>query len=253
MRNSRLKRIFSALLCAILLLSFLAFPVSAEIKISDTVLGEDTDYIYGYYRKYVHWSIRKSSQTLTIFGNEGEEYDETIDSSFYYTHHIAPFSEYIRILEVDGKIRSIEEGALAGLPFERAEIANGLKRIEANAFADCKKMEKIVIPASVEYIGRGAFEGCDSLKSVFIFAENVVIDEGAFPDTLDLKRVHFYGDSIEIKGENENFSKLVESSQNDVILPVICAILLCSVIVAAFVICKKKHLENNKKDKAITP
>ena len=253
MRNSRLKRIFSALLCAILLLSFLAFPVSAEIKISDTVLGEDTDYIYGYYRKYVHWSIRKSSQTLTIFGNEGEEYDETIDSSFYYTHHIAPFSEYIKILEVEGKIRSIEQGALAGLPFERAELGNGVKRIEANAFANCKKMEKIVIPASVEYIGCGAFEGCESLKNVYIYAENVVIDEGAFPDTLDLRRIHFYGDNIEIKGGNESFSRLLETSQNDVILPMICAILVCTAIVVAFVLCRKKHLENNKKDKATTP
>ena len=250
MKNSRLKSIFSALLCAIILLSAAILPASAEVKISDTVLGKDTDYVYGYYRKYVHWSVKKSSQTLTIFGNIGEEYDETIDSSFYYAHHIEEFTEYIRRLSVEGKIRSIEEGALAGLPFERADLGNGIKRIEANAFSDCKNLEKIVIPASVEYIGRGAFDGCDSLKNVYIYAENIVIDEGAFPDTIDLHRVYFYGESIEVKGENEKFSSLLDSSQNDVVLPMICAAVMCAVIVLAYVLLKRKYYKINEKEKA---
>ena len=239
MKNSGIKRFLSFVLCITLLLSIFALPVYA-VTISDTVLGEDTDYIYGYYRRYVHWSIVKSEQTLRIFGNKGEEYDETIDSSFYYTHHIARFTEYIKILEVEGKIRSIEEGALAGLPFERVEIGNGLKRIEKDAFKDCAKLEKIVIPASVEYIGKGAFDGCESLERVYIFADNIIIDEGAFPDSLNIKAVYFYGDNIEIRSGNGEFKATVDGFLvNGDIIPMLVAAAVTIFIVSAYVFLKR--------------
>ena len=247
MRNSRFKNIFSALLCAILLISLIALPVSAEVKISDTVLGKDTDYVYGYYRKYVHWSVKKSTQTLTVFGNEGEEYDETVDSSFYYTHHIAPFSEYIKRLVVEGKIRSIEEGALAGLPFERADLGNGIKRIGAKAFSDCKNLEKIIIPESVEYIGKGAFEGCDSLTHVYIYSKNIVIDEGAFPDSLNLKAVYFYGESIEIGAGNAEFEECLAHSGAELVLPILFAVAVSALIIVGFILIRKKTQKTETK------
>lgn len=238
MNASTLKRTLSFILCCIILAST-ALPASA-VTISDTVLGKDTDYVYGYYRKYVHWSIKKSENTLSIFGNEGEEYDDTIDSSFYYTHHIEPFAEYIKTLVVEGKISSIEEGALAGLPFERAELGNGLKRIEKNAFKDCDKLKKLVIPASVEYIGKGAFEGCESLERIYIFANDIVIDEGAFPDSLNFKAVYFYGNNIDIRSENGEFSSLISGfRQNGNIIPMLVSLAVVAVVIGAFVVCKR--------------
>lgn len=247
MKNSMLTRLFSVFLCVMILLFATALPASA-VTISDTVLGEDTDYIYGYYRKYVHWSITKSENTLRIFGNEGEEYDYTVDSSFYYTHHIKPFSEYIKILLVEGRISAIKEGALAELPFERAEIENGVKRIEDGAFRNCDNLKKLVIPASVEYIGKGAFDGCDSLERIYIFADNIVIDEGAFPDSLNLKAVYFYGNKIEIRENNERFAELTEGfGTTGRILPVILALLISGAIVSAFIICTRISKKSRRK------
>ena len=82
-----MKRLFIAIknigtvVCILCMLGVLVLQTVA-VYISDTVLGEDTDYIFGYYNKDVHWSITKSEQTLRIFG-EGD---------FYYTHHIFDFA-----------------------------------------------------------------------------------------------------------------------------------------------------------------
>lgn len=248
MKNLMLIKLFSLFLCVVILLFPMMLPASA-VTIYDTVLGEDTDYIYGYHHKYVHWSITKSTGELYIYGNENENYDDpNVDPSFYYTHHIARFTEYIKTVRVGKGVFFVKENALAGLPFERAEIENGVKRIEDGAFRDCDNLKKLVIPASVEYIGRGAFDGCDSLERIYIFADNIVIDEGAFPDSLNLKAVYFYGKSIEIKENNEHFAALAEGFKTTgKILPAILALVLSGAIAAAFVVCTRISKKSRRK------
>ena len=45
-------------------------------------------------------------------------------------------------------------------------IEDGVKTIDAEAFANCEKLEAITIPWSVTTIGKGAFAGCPCEKSV---------------------------------------------------------------------------------------
>ena len=47
-------------------------------------------------------------------------------------------------------------------------VINGGTCIPADAFRNCRGVEKIVIPASVTGIGQGAFYGCDALKTLVI-------------------------------------------------------------------------------------
>ena len=223
MKAKPIKKIFSLLVCVAVIFALFAFNCSA-VTISDTVIDEG-DYIYGYYNKNVHWSVTRSTGILCIFG-EGD---------FYYAHHIEPFGEHIKTLSVGEGITSLQESALAGFPFERAELPDTLEYIGDFAFKNCKNLEKAVIPASVEYIGKGAFEGCESLDRIYIFSKNIVIEEGAFPENLDLKAVYFYGENIEIKSGNEEFKALLEGfEKNGHILPMIISASVVIVIIGAF-------------------
>lgn len=47
-------------------------------------------------------------------------------------------------------------------------VPEGVKKIRANAFNSCTKLEKISLPKSLEVIGLGAFYACSSLKSIII-------------------------------------------------------------------------------------
>lgn len=55
-----------------------------------------------------------------------------------------------------------------------------LERIEYQTFENCSKLESIVIPNSVTYLGNRAFDGCSSLKSVTIGTGITSIGEQTF-------------------------------------------------------------------------
>ena len=57
----------------------------------------------------------------------------------------------------------IEEEAFAGVPAESVEISENVVAIEARAFAECKSLREIIIPATVEKIDDSAFEGCEGV------------------------------------------------------------------------------------------
>lgn len=63
----------------------------------------------------------------------------------------------------------------------------GLRVIGQQAFRDCPKLARIVIPESVEYIGWGAFNGCNALWSVTYNAVNAECAGGVSPR--DLERI----------------------------------------------------------------
>ena len=59
-------------------------------------------------------------------------------------------------------------------------------QIEKECFIDCSKLQKVVIPDSITYIGISSFANCISLKEI------------TFPDTLD------YIDLFAFKRTNHN-------------------------------------------------
>lgn len=57
----------------------------------------------------------------------------------------------------------IGEEAFAGVAAERVEVSENVAAIEARAFADCKSLREIILPASVLKIDDTAFDGCENV------------------------------------------------------------------------------------------
>ena len=89
------------------------------------------------------------------------------------------FATEIKEIRIKHDVR-LEPCAFRGCRAEKIVLPEGLKRIEAYAFAGCKKLREVVIPETVEYIGEGAFEDCTALKSADLPAGLKVIGPRAF-------------------------------------------------------------------------
>ena len=71
------------------------------------------------------------------------------------------------------------------------EIMKGTKGIANHSFAGCSELTQLVIPESVEYIGKNAFSVCAKLENV-VFGTNLkYIGAGAFYDCYTLSSVEF--------------------------------------------------------------
>ena len=70
------------------------------------------------------------------------------------------------------------------------EIPDSVTEIEAEAFADCKRVAKVIIPSSVTQIGNGAFAGCTSLATVNIPNSVAKIEHSAFERCTSLVSVN---------------------------------------------------------------
>ncbi len=59
-------------------------------------------------------------------------------------------------------------------------MPSGVTRIEENTFANCRKMQRAVLPDAVTFIGNSAFSECQELQDVNIPANVETIDQYAF-------------------------------------------------------------------------
>ena len=78
-------------------------------------------------------------------------------------------------------LADIGEEAFAGIAASRVEITENVKTIGKRAFADCKNLREIVIPATVEHIDDSALDGCTGVTIFGEFnseAERFAIDNG---------------------------------------------------------------------------
>ena len=57
----------------------------------------------------------------------------------------------------------IEEEAFAGIAAEKIEVSKNVAAIGARAFADCKNLKEIYIPAGVVSVDDRALEGCEGV------------------------------------------------------------------------------------------
>lgn len=90
---------------------------------------------------------------------------------------------------IPGNVTSIHANAFRGCSaMETLTLSEGLKSIlgvvngNEGAFCDCIALKKLVIPSTVESIGRYTFSGCTSLATIQIKAKqwNITIGENAF-------------------------------------------------------------------------
>ena len=80
--------------------------------------------------------------------------------------------------------------------------ATGVRRIGMNAFQNCRKLSRLELPGTLEYIGNQAFRGCESLRRLTIPANVKAIYPLAFADCTHLESVTLAGDTELYKGSN---------------------------------------------------
>ena len=80
-------------------------------------------------------------------------------------------------------------------------IPEGVKKINAYAFANLTALEEVVLPSTMKFIEYGAFYGCSSLETISFSGENnlKIINQRAFEScnlrgTLDLSGIHMISD-----------------------------------------------------------
>jgi hypothetical protein len=78
-------------------------------------------------------------------------------------------------------------------------VSSTLKRM--GGLKGQKKLKKIVLPQSVEYIGADCFSGCDSLKEIILPSALKELPEGCFCDLKSLERITI-PESVEHIGKN---------------------------------------------------
>jgi hypothetical protein len=74
----------------------------------------------------------------------------------------------------------LREGPITGGKFKKYAIRNGTRIICDDAFRNCKMMEEIYIPSSVNFIGEEAFSGCTKLSNIKLPNSITYIGNDAF-------------------------------------------------------------------------
>lgn len=97
-------------------------------------------------------------------------------------------------------IVEITSNAYNGNNITSLEVPASVKRIGANAFANCQMLEKVTFAegSTLESLGQSAFAGCTSLKSINIPSSITKIEDNTFDGCASLNSVEIEGSNIEI-------------------------------------------------------
>lgn len=95
------------------------------------------------------------------------------------------FCERLKSLKFPSKLKKIERFAFDNcVSLERVDLAN-VEEIFDNAFSNCSNLETISFGDSLTTLGSKVFWGCDKLKKVILPASIESIGRNCFPETLD--------------------------------------------------------------------
>ena len=100
--------------------------------------------------------------------------------------------------------------------FNTLEIKEGTRIIANNAFANCRNLESVIIPASVIRIGSEAFNGCENLTSIIIPASVAEIGHEAFSGCSQLTSI-IVDEGNKIYDSRENCNAIIETATNTLI------------------------------------
>lgn len=101
-------------------------------------------------------------------------------------------------VEINEGIKEILEGTFEGTILKNVTIPASVEAIDANAFANVRTLDNIVIAdgSNLETIGSGAFTGCGNIKSIKIPSKVMYIGDEAFKDCIALYTVEFEDGSL---------------------------------------------------------
>lgn len=164
-------------------------------SLEEVEIPESVEYISSYVfynctslkRIYINGYVKIESMAFdaaTI--NRFEKYD----NAYYIGSRENPYMMLIR--PIDDKITScilhpdtlyISEWGLGGCSkLKNVQINNKLKKLGTAAFSDCRLLEEIILPETVDEIGEFCFTRCGSLKTVVINGDVPEIKMATFED-----------------------------------------------------------------------
>lgn len=101
-------------------------------------------------------------------------------------------------LDIPDSTEFVSYNAFYKQPIVSVTIPASVKKIGANAFSSCPKLESVVIEDGCTIIGTQAFYSCSSLQEVNIPSSVVTIDSYAFQYCSKLSRIDFSSKALEI-------------------------------------------------------
>ncbi len=166
------KRIFSMLLCAALLLGLLpGLPVRASAEDCFGVCGPK-----------LIWSFDAGTGVLTIAG-EGEMGDYVVWSCGENGAEACLDSNKVESLVIGEGVTSIGKSAFNGfVALKHVSIPASVERIDESAFFCCAALSELLLPEGVGQIGDYAFGECFALTSVQLPASLTELSPTAFRD-----------------------------------------------------------------------
>ncbi|MBQ2943150.1 MAG: leucine-rich repeat protein [Ruminococcus sp.] len=111
-------------------------------------------------------------------------------------------AEVVVPASIDGKkVSSVMSGAYSNnAGIKSVIVEEGIRFLEHESFMNCKNLEKVSLPSSLEKIGYAVFDGCSKLSDIEIPSNVSVIDDQAFSGCKSLAKINL-PDSLEIIGE----------------------------------------------------
>ena len=191
---------------------FSATAAMADVQRFD--LTDDDDVVYtavpdsGRCGDDMVWDL-DADGLLTISGSGSmHEYYEQSDVPWFSNNN----SKAITGVEFSGDIETISNMAFYGTRIKSIELPQSVKKIGYSAIANCRLLERVILPDSMESItryafncdislsyvhlpanlqsiGQDAFMGCYSLENIKIPDSVSVIDTLAFDDCMNLKKI----------------------------------------------------------------
>ncbi|MDO5541111.1 MAG: leucine-rich repeat protein [Eubacteriales bacterium] len=105
-------------------------------------------------------------------------------------------------ISMDGVLYTADRTSLERYPMAKEgneyTVLDGTVEIGSSAFTECRNLEQVMLPDTVETIGRKAFSWCDALRSIEIPSGVTSIGEWAFNDCDLLETVTYKGEKPEI-------------------------------------------------------
>ena len=103
---------------------------------------------------------------------------------------------------VDAGVRNIGEGAFYSSKAENIELPDTVCAVGAKAFAESRKLTKIMLTPNLTHIEESAFANCKALERVYLRENIASIGANAFRGCEDLARVYFEGDAPQSIGKD---------------------------------------------------
>lgn len=110
--------------------------------------------------------VNSLSMSSVGFGSANYRWVDILSSDTPYTQE--QMRQEIQSQQADEQVllvraATIEQEAFRNIGAKTVEIADSCRSIGPLAFADCSRLRKVIIPATVQTIDNSAFDGCDGL------------------------------------------------------------------------------------------